>query len=370
VTRPAKGALALLAAALFGAAVTIAVRGTSAPAAPAPPPVGTATVVRTDLTDSVLTQGTLGYAPSPPVINRVGGTYTSLHSPGTVVQPGQVLYRVDNAPVVLMAGALPAWRPFSDGMTDGPDVHQLEANLIALGDAGGLLVTPSAHFGAAAAAAVERWQAALGDPSPTGWVAFGAIVFVPGAIRIDAADVAPGQPASPGDLPYRVTGITRSVSVPLTPNDPSVGTGQSVSIVLPSGATTPGVVTAEGPPAPGASSSSSSSSSSTSSSFSSSSSSSTAASTVLTVTPYDPGATGSADGVAVQVSLAVQSVRHVLAVPVAALLALAGGGYGLEIVEPSGTHHLVSVRTGVFAGGDVQVLGEGLRPGTRLVVAG
>ena len=91
---------------------------------------------------------------------------------------------------------------------------------------------------------------------------------------------------------------------------------------------------------------------------------------MLTVTPYDPGATGTADGVAVQVSLAVQSVRHVLAVPVAALLALAGGGYGLEIVEPSGTHHLVSVRTGVFAGGDVQVLGEGLRPGTRLVVAG
>jgi len=91
---------------------------------------------------------------------------------------------------------------------------------------------------------------------------------------------------------------------------------------------------------------------------------------VLTVTPGDPAATGTADGVAVQVSLAVQSVHHVLAVPVAALLALAGGGYGLEIVDPSGAHHLVGVHTGVFAGGDVQVRGAGLRAGTKVVVAG
>ena len=80
-------------------------------------------------------------------------------------------------------------------------------------------------------------------------------------------------------------------------------------------------------------------------------------------------ATGTADGEAVQVSLVVQSVRHVLAVPVAALLALAGGGYGLEVVEPSGQHQLIGVRTGVFAGGQVQVSAAGLRSGTRVVVA-
>ena len=62
-------------------------------------------------------------------------------------------------------------------------------------------------------------------------------------------------------------------------------------------------------------------------------------------------------------------MRHVLAVPVAALVALAGGGYGLEVVTPAGRHHLVGVRTGVFAGGDVQVLGSGLTEGTRVVVA-
>jgi hypothetical protein len=90
---------------------------------------------------------------------------------------------------------------------------------------------------------------------------------------------------------------------------------------------------------------------------------------VLTVTPADAAATGTGDGVAVQVSLTVQSVHHVLAVPIAALLALAGGGYGLEIVGPSGQHRLVGVSTGVFAGGDVEVSGSGLVAGTHVVVA-
>jgi hypothetical protein len=87
------------------------------------------------------------------------------------------------------------------------------------------------------------------------------------------------------------------------------------------------------------------------------------------VAPTDPAATGSANGEAVQVALTVQSVRHVLAVPIAALVALAGGGYGLEVVGPAGRHRLVGVHTGVFAGGDVQVSGAGLTPGTRVVVA-
>jgi hypothetical protein len=59
----------------------------------------------------------------------------------------------------------------------------------------------------------------------------------------------------------------------------------------------------------------------------------------------------------------------VLAVPVAALLALAGGGYGLEVVEPSGHHVLVPVRTGVVAGGEVEVNGAGIAAGARVVVA-
>jgi peptidoglycan hydrolase-like protein with peptidoglycan-binding domain len=354
VNRTAKGTVALVVAAVCGAAVTIAVRGTPAPPAPDPPPVGTAALVRTDLASTVLTQGTLGYTGSPPVVNGVVGVYTNVLAPGTVVQAGQVLYRVDNEPVVLMNGGVPAWRVFAAGMSDGPDVQELEANLIVLGDARGLFTQPTDQFGPEAQAAVERWQSALGVPV-TGSVDLGAIVFEPTAVRIESAMVAPGQRASAGDLPYQVTTTARSVSVPLTPNDPTVAVGQQVSIELPSGATTPGQVTAIGAPPPSGSSGSASSGSS--------------ATTDLTVTPADTTATGTANGEAVQVALTVQSVRHVLAVPIAALVALAGGGYGLEVVEQSGQHRLVGVHTGVFAGGDVQVTGGGLTPGTRVVVA-
>ena len=87
------------------------------------------------------------------------------------------------------------------------------------------------------------------------------------------------------------------------------------------------------------------------------------------MTPTDPQATGTLDNVAVQVALTVQSVHDVLAAPIAALLALSGGGYGVEIVEPSGPHHLVGVRTGIFAGGNVEVAGRGVTAGTQVVVA-
>jgi len=358
-----KVALALAAAALCGAVVTIAVRGTPSPAAPSPPPVSTATVERTDLAATVLTAGTLGYTASPPIVNELDGTYTSILAPGTVVQPGQILYRVNNTPVVLLAGSVPAWRPFVPGMVDGPDVTELEANLIALGDARGLLAVAGSHYDAAAAAAVGRLQTAIGE-APTGSIGLGEVAFVPGAVRIAAASVTPGQPASPGVPPYQVTTTTRAASVPLTPNDPPVAAGQTVSIVLPTGTSTPGVVAALGPPPPSGSGSGPGGSGGSGGSGDSGS-----AATVLTVTPADPAATGTDEGESVQVSLTVQSVHGVLAVPVAALLALAEGGYGLEVVGPSGQHHLVGVHTGAFAGGSVQVSGDGIAAGTRVVVA-
>jgi hypothetical protein len=305
------------------------------------------------------------------VVNRVAGTYTTLLPAGSVVAPGQVLYRVDDQPVVLMGGEVPAWRPFALGMADGPDVQELESNLLAWGDARGLLDEASVHFDAAAAAAVSRWQTTLGLPA-TGSIDLGEVVFAPAAVRIDAVGVSPGEPAAPGDQPYQVTTTARTVTVPLTPDDPPVGTGQAVSINMPSGPSVPGRVTAVGPPAPNTQSGSDSAGSGSSGSGSGSgsgSSGSGAASTVLTVVPDDPAATGTDDGESVQVSLTVQSVHHVLAVPISALLALAGGGYGLEVIGPTGRHTLVGVRTGVFAGGDVQVAARGLAPGTRVVIA-
>lgn len=71
-----------------------------------------------------------------------------------------------------------------------------------------------------------------------------------------------------------------------------------------------------------------------------------------------------------QVSLVSETVTDVLAVPVNALLALAGGGYAVEVVDKGGKHRLVPVTTGLFDddGGLVEVSGRGLSAGQNVVV--
>jgi peptidoglycan hydrolase-like protein with peptidoglycan-binding domain len=291
--------------------------------------------VRTNLVTTALTGGTLGYATARPVLNLVTGIYTWLPRPGALVRTGGVLYRVDDSPVTLMAGAVPAWRPFGIGMTDGPDVRQLQAGLIAGHFAGGLFTTPTGHYDLATADAVERWQVARGL-TVTGWIPLGQVVFLPTAVLVGAMNVAAGEAAAAGQRPYQVTTGQRTVTVPVNPTLPPAFAGERVSIVLPSQATVPGTISATG-------------------------------SAQLTVTPR--GATGAGVNVQVQVSLAVQSARDVLAVPVSALLALSGGGYGLEVVGASGVHRLVAVTAGLFASGQVQVSGAGIVAGTKVVVA-
>ena len=56
-----------------------------------------------------------------------------------------------------------------------------------------------------------------------------------------------------------------------------------------------------------------------------------------------------------------------LPVPVAALLALAEGGYGVQVVEGS-TSRIVPVETGLFAGGRVEIAGDGVREGMTVGV--
>ena len=55
----------------------------------------------------------------------------------------------------------------------------------------------------------------------------------------------------------------------------------------------------------------------------------------------------------------------VLTVPVAALVALAEGGYGLQVIE-GGTARYVAVELGMFADGRVEVSGDGLAEGVTV----
>jgi hypothetical protein len=141
-----------------------------------------------------------------------------------------------------------------------------------------------------------------------------------------------------------------------------VKAGEQVTITLPGGNNTPGVVSsvssvATAPP-------------SGSSGGSSSGGSGSAPTITVEVTPTNPKAAGGLNQAPVEVTITTGSVTNALVVPVDALLAQAGGGYAVEVTGAAGTHHLVAVSLGLFddADGLVQVTGPGLDAGQRVVV--
>jgi len=87
----------------------------------------------------------------------------------------------------------------------------------------------------------------------------------------------------------------------------------------------------------------------------------------MTVRLVRPAAAGHFDQAPVTVSIVSAQARGVLAVPVSALVALAGGGYAVEVVDGP-ARHLVAVQTGLFSQTLVQVSGPGLTVGQRVEV--
>ncbi len=70
------------------------------------------------------------------------------------------------------------------------------------------------------------------------------------------------------------------------------------------------------------------------------------------------------DQAAVSVSFVQQRAKHVLSVPVTALLATSGGNY--EVQEAGAPHRLIPVTTGLFAAGYVEISGPGIYPGLQV----
>jgi hypothetical protein len=82
----------------------------------------------------------------------------------------------------------------------------------------------------------------------------------------------------------------------------------------------------------------------------------------VTVTVKDQKALGTLDEAPVDVILQSNQRKDVLAVPVNALVALAEGGYGVQVVEGDSSRY-VAVETGMFAGGKVEITGAGIADG-------
>ncbi|MDH3426636.1 MAG: peptidoglycan-binding protein, partial [Acidimicrobiia bacterium] len=88
----------------------------------------------------------------------------------------------------------------------------------------------------------------------------------------------------------------------------------------------------------------------------------------VVVTLDDPSAAASLDEAPVDVEVVTDSREGVLAVPVTALIALAEGGYAVEVDQGSGQTTLVAVEPGFYSGGMVEIDSPSLNPGDLVVV--
>jgi HlyD family secretion protein len=359
--------------------------GRSAAATPtAEVPTGTATVARTDVVERQQVAGTLGYGDSVTVVGQSqdgggssgaggggqaqDGIVTRVPAVGAVVGRGQTLFEVDGHPVPLWYGARPAWRAFGLGMTDGQDVRQLEANLVALGFDPDRAITVDRHYSWATAAAVKRWQQASGR-ARTGAVPLGQVVFLPGPIRVATVTATVGAPLPAGTAILSATSTRPLVTVALDPAmQQQVRRGDRVEVTLPDGKTTRGTVASVGRVAT-QSSTGSGQEGGQDPSQSGNSNSSGQATVQVTVRLAKPRAAGGLDQAPVQVAITTQARKGVLAVPIGALLAQAGGGYAVEVVE-GGARRRVPVGTGLFdeTAGLVEVNGAGLAEGATVEV--
>jgi len=327
----------------------------SAPAAPSATsrvPTGSVTVTRTDLSTTAIVTGTLGFTGTYRAYNVTPGTVTWLPQPGQVIKRGQPVFAVDNKAVRLFYGAKPAWRSLSLGVTDGPDVRALEANLTALGHARGLTV--DGHFTAATAAALRRWQHAT-HQTVTGRLELGAVTFQPGRMRVTALGAQVGAQAGGGGPLVTGTSTTVAVSLAIPVTDShAVHPGDAVTVIMPAGQSVPGRITqlstvasAPSPDDQGRGNQLP-----------------TIGGTV-TLTREVAGA--GLDQAPVEVHVTDASVKNVLVVPITALVALAGGGYGLYLLD-GGARRLIGVTPGLFSDTQVEVKGDGLRDGSKVEV--
>jgi hypothetical protein len=288
------------------------------------------------------------------VINQASGTYTQLADVGDEVACGDVLYRVDDQPVLLLCGTVPAYRDLHRDDA-GDDVHQLNQNLHALGYDAGLDIDPDDHeFTSKTEKALEVLQHDKGVAA-TGALALDDAVFLPDSVRIAKVSGQLGGPASPGAAVLDATTDTLEVQVNLAPSQQGqVRPGDGAQITLPGNTSVTGKVDRLGRVAQVPPGQDSNVGDATIPAF---------------ITLDDAGKAQGLDRAPVQVEITTEGVESALSVPVTAIVGKAGGGFAVEAVRDGGRRELVAVELGLFdtTAGRVQVEGY-LREGDQVVV--
>jgi peptidoglycan hydrolase-like protein with peptidoglycan-binding domain len=314
-----------------------------------------AEVVRRDLVVTDTYEGQLGYGDARPYVTDRAGVVTTVAASGSTVPVGSSLFSVDFEPTVVLTGAVPAYRTLDTSVSDGPDVRQLEEGLVALGHGAG--VTVDEHFDAGTAAAVKRWEAALDRAAPDGVVELGDVAFASGEVRIGAISTDVGSRVQSDSTILEATPTAHVVTVDLAASRSNeLEPGTAVALTMPDGVETTGKVATigsqssvdqgEGQQVPGGNSE---------------------PTVPVTITLDDPATAAAFDTGQVDVALERSRDDAATAVPVEALLALVEGGYAVEVADGA-TTRLVGVEVGTFADGFVGVTGDGIEPGTEIVV--
>ena len=353
-------ALAGVAGLVAGVCGVVALSGADHPAAAAGAPAAkTEKVEKGALSALVSGAGTLTYRARSDgsfydVVNQAGGVYTQLPEAGDKVRCGGVLYRVDNRPVLLLCGTVPAYRSLHVGLR-GPDARQLNRNLHRLGydaDAHVRIDPADRAFTSNTEQALRVLQRRKGA-RVSGRLATDDAVFLPEAVRIAKVTGQLGGSARPGAPVLSATSDRLHVRVDLDASQQGeVHRGDRVQITLPGNTPVAGRVAGFGRVAQAEQGSQA------------------ADATIPTFIDLDdPAKASGLDQAPVAVDITTKGVDDALSVPVTALVGKAGGGFAVEVVRAGDRRELVAVKLGLFdsGGGRVQVEG-GLRAGDPVVV--
>ena len=348
------GAALLLAGAGVGTAAAVGVlpgRSRKADDNPTTFTGATDEITRGDLQGETSATGTLRFSDSHALRSGFEGVVTWLPAAGTVIHAGDRLYEIGDDSAYLMRGSIPAWRTFEPDMSKGSDVQQLQSALQAMGY---FSLEPDGTFGWWTTKAIKAWQKDVGLEQ-NGTLPLGRIVFATDDLRVGSIKSRVGdRAASDGEL-YDVTSTAQVVEVNIKLADQQLGVvGNKVTLHLPGAVDTTGTITSVGTP--------------TEKSGSGENKDSKERVIPVTVVPDDPSVTSNFQEVSVTVGLPSEKRENVLSVPVGALVALSPEQFGVEVVQADNTTQRVPVTTGMFAAGRVEISGEGLAEGQRVVV--
>jgi peptidoglycan hydrolase-like protein with peptidoglycan-binding domain len=286
-------------------------------------------IERGDLTSTSEFTGELGFGEVWPVPLTAEGIVTGARPVGTVVEFGQSLLEIDALLVFLVEGDVPMFRDMelTSPRMIGGDVAQLQRYLISQGfDDDGALVADG-EFDSATRRAVLDWQEATLQPE-TGRVTRAEMVFSPAPVRI-ASELRLGEVFEGLEL----TAWEPTVTVEVANSDKQLlEVGTPVTIEFGDGTAVDGTVSEQVsvPQEDGT----------------------TLARSTIEPDGDVPGETGS-----VTIGVDTTLASDVTLVPVGALLALAEGGYAVEVAGDAG-NEMVAVEVGEILDGMAEVTGD------------